>query len=137
MRKVEYLADWFAAGALLYQAGKTYPVSEEAEAHVRQGVAKFVEVDEREPLTDEVLDRAAQGIVNGEHDLAYAVGGISSHYKVARKTVQASLETRVEALNTAKAEADAKAKEEADAAKAKEEADAKAKQEADGKGDAK
>lgn len=104
MRKVQYTEDWFAVGELVYQAGKTYVVTEQTEAHVTRGIAKFVEVDEIEPLTDEVLDRAAEGIVSGQHDLAYAVGGISGHYKVARKAVQAALETRVQALTKAKEE---------------------------------
>lgn len=55
-RLARYLADFFASGEIKYAAGQHYPLSEEVERHIAQGIAEEIKVD----LTAEKAQKLAE-----------------------------------------------------------------------------
>lgn len=58
MKVIRYLATWFDAGAPRFHAGEFYPVTEESQRHVLQGIAEEVDASDDAPKAQERADKA-------------------------------------------------------------------------------
>lgn len=62
MKVIRYLQSWFhvvhGVAVAKFEAGKHYPVNEETERHVAQGIAEVVDAPEDAPKAEAAADKA-------------------------------------------------------------------------------